>query len=253
MMVSPATHLIFVFTAPSSRFASLSGAAGGAGRESVSGLKQKTDIPVKKQLLLIGLLCSAWTTWTINGFAAPGDTTWVQAHKDVWLDWYNDFDTTVQFPDGTTSYRKIQMSFMLGKYNCPGNPQYCSDWDYTVQIFIMTPGGDTLELGRLITPYAKGLRMPADWKGEYLFDVTDYYPLLKNRATVRVHYSGYSGGFTANIRFAFIEGVRTRDVLRIDPLWRGGYDYGNPADPIDDQITAISRTVPAGTDQTAMI
>ncbi|MBL7711171.1 MAG: hypothetical protein JNL13_01850, partial [Chitinophagaceae bacterium] len=27
--------------------------------------------------------------------AAPGDTTWVQAQKGIWLDYYNNFDTTV--------------------------------------------------------------------------------------------------------------------------------------------------------------
>src|SRR4051812_2891710 len=82
--------------------------------------------------------------------AANGDTTWVQAHSDIWLDNYNNFDSTVQFPDGTKSYRKIYMIFTLGKYQCPGSPQYCGDWDYTVQNFLMTPGGDTLELSRLI-------------------------------------------------------------------------------------------------------
>ena len=203
---------------------------------------------MKRQLLVIGLLCSL----CIHVSATAGDTAWVQAQRDVWMDWYNDFDTAVQFPDGTASYRKIEMIFTLGKYACPGSPQYCSDWDYTVQVFVMTPGGDTLELGRLITPYAKGARMPADWKGTYVFDVTDYYPVLKDNATVRVHYSGYSGGFTADVRFAFVEGTRTRDVLRIDRLWHGSFDYGNAADPIENKIAAVGKTVPAGTDRTEL-
>ena len=179
--------------------------------------------------------------------AAPGDTTWVQAHSDKWLDWYNNFDTTVTFPDGSVSYRKVIMVFTLGKYACPGNPQYCSDWDYTVQTKLMTPGGDTVELGRLITPYANSASMPASWKGVYRYDVTDFYPLLKNSATVRVHYSGYSGGFTANVRFAFIEGTPPRNVVGITPIWKNSYNYGHGPVAINAALDNVSLTAPAGT------
>ena len=179
--------------------------------------------------------------------AAPGDTTWVQAHSDKWLDWYNNFDTTVTFPDGSVSYRKVIMVFTLGKYACPGNPQYCSDWDYTVQTKLMTPGGDTVELGRLITPYANSASMPASWKGVYRYDVTDFYPLLKNSATVRVHYSGYSGGFTANVRFAFIEGTPPRNVVGITPIWKNSYNYGHGPVAINAALGNVSLTAPAGT------
>lgn len=180
-----------------------------------------------------------------NTYAAPGDTTWVQAQTDTWLDWYNNFDTSVTFPNGSVQYRKIYMVFTLGKYVCPGNPQYCADWDYTVQTLWMTPGGDTVELGRLITPYANSLRMTAAWKGTYIFDVTDYYPLLKNQGTVRVHYAGYSGGFTANIRFAFIEGTPPRDVAGITAIWKGGYNYGHGSTPINTALGNVVLTAPA--------
>src|SRR5690606_24951043 len=126
------------------------------------------------------------------------------------------------------------MVFTLGKYICPPNEQYCSDWDYTVQTKLMTPGGDTVELGRLITPYANSMRMTANWKGVYQFDVTDFYPLLQNSNTVRVHYSGYSGGFTADVKFAFIEGTPERNVVGIKPLWKGGFNYGHGSTPIND-------------------
>ena len=179
--------------------------------------------------------------------AAPGDTTWVQAHSDKWLDWYNNFDTTVTFPDGSVSYRKVIMVFTLGKYVCPGNPQYCADWDYTVQTKLMTPGGDTVELGRLITPYANSASMPASWKGVYRYDVTDFYPLLKNSATVRVHYSGYSGGFTANVRFAFIEGTPPRNVVGITPIWKNSYNYGHGPVAINAALGNVSLTAPTGT------
>ncbi len=184
-----------------------------------------------------------------NVKAAVGDTTWVQAHSDVWLDWYNNFDTTVKFPAPGKTYRKVYMTITLGKYQCPGSPQYCGDWDYTVQTYIMTPAGDTLELGRLITPYANSSypRTPITWKQRYIFDVTDLYPILKDSATVRLHYSGYSGGFTGNIKFAFIEGTPNRNVLGVEKIYDGSWNYGDPNAPIDNFLPAVSKTAPSGT------
>lgn len=200
---------------------------------------------MKKRLYLWVTMCLLAST----AFAGNGDTTFVQAHSDKWLDWYNNFDTTVAFPDGSKTYRNVYMTFTLGKYLCPGSPQYCGDWDYTVQTFLMTKSGDTVELGRLITPYANASypRTPWTWKQRYVFDVTDYYPLLKDSATVRIHYSGYSGGFTANVRFAFVEGTPARNVVGVKPLWDRSYDYGKASDPIDNNVTAQSLTAPSGT------
>jgi hypothetical protein len=198
-------------------------------------------------LFFIVLLISA------KSFSSPGDTTWVQAHNNVQLDWYNNFDASVSFPNGSVTYRKIIMIFTLGKYSCPGNPQYCGDWDYTVQNFLMTPT-DTFELARLITPYANASypRTGWSWKQRYYFDVTNYYPVLKNAATIRVNYQGWSGGFTANIRFAFIEGTPPRNVTGIQRLWHGSFLYGNTTDPIENHLPALNTTVPANTQQANM-
>ncbi|MBS1630080.1 MAG: T9SS type A sorting domain-containing protein [Bacteroidetes bacterium] len=178
--------------------------------------------------------------------AAPGDTTWVQANN-VQLNYYNNFDTSILFPDSSVSYRKIYMIATIGKYACPGSPQYCGDWDYTVQTFFMgISHPDTLELGRLITPYAHTgwYRFAANWTQRYIFDVTDYYPILRDSGTVRIHYSGYSGGFTANIRFAFIEGTPERNVLRVDRLWHGNFNYGHGSTPINTALVPESEIPP---------
>lgn len=178
--------------------------------------------------------------------AAPGDTTWVQANVSE-LSWYGNYDSTVSFPT-TGTYRNIYMVVTIGKYVCPGSPTYCGDWDYTVQNFLMTPGGDTLELGRLITPYANSgaPRTPNSWTHRYVFDVTDYASKLQGTGTVRIHYSGYSGGFTGNIKFAFVEGTPDRNVTGIQRLWRGSYGYGGATD-IDTYFPEVTATAPAGT------
>src|SRR5690606_19318716 len=83
--------------------------------------------------------------------------------------------------------------------------------------------------------------------GSYVFDVSDYYPLLKDSATIRIHYSGYSGGFTANLKFRFIEGTPQRDVVGITSLWNGSFSYGHGNTPINTALGNVSLTAPAGT------
>jgi hypothetical protein len=203
-------------------------------------------------------LLSTLAIWAQCAMGAVGDTTWVQANS-TYLTYYGSFDTTVDFPSGSTSYRRIYMIFTLGKYSCPGYTYgtgavpWCGDWDYTVQNYLMTPGGDTLELSRLITPYANSLapRTPLSWTQRYIFDVTDYASKLRGSATSRIFYSGYSGGFTANIKFAFIEGTPDRNVVAIKRLWRGSYAYGDTtrggANNINVHFGSRTETVPTGT------
>lgn len=185
--------------------------------------------------------------------AAPGDTTVVQAHYNLQMDHHGNFDSTVAFPDGTKKYRKIIMEYTLGRYACPGSPQYCGDWDYTISTHVQTKNGDTMEIGRLISPYAgnSGPRTGPSWKHRYVFDVTDFYNQLKDTVLVRNRYSGYSWGFTANIKFYFIEGTPPRDVIKAENLWRGSLAYGKTPS-IDDRIDSKNRTAPTGTQSTEL-
>lgn len=194
-------------------------------------------------------------------FGANGDSTWVQATNRRFDrgNGFGAYDTSVVFPSSATTYRKIYMVFTLGKYPCPGydpnNPGdgpgqsgWCGDWDYTIENVLMTPSGDTLELGRLITPYARQTwpRTPLTWTNRYIFDVTDYYPVLKDSATMRVFYSGYSKGFRGDIKFLFIEGTPERDVMKVERIWHGSFTYGG-ATPISAKLPPLARTAPNGT------
>lgn len=190
-------------------------------------------------LLTIGLLMN------FCSLAAPGDTTWVQANTTD-LDNYGAYDAKVGFPVPGKSYRQIYMIFTLGKHPCASS--VCGDWDYTVQNFVMLPGGESFELGRLITPYANvaGPRTPFTWKQRYVFDVTDYAPVLHDSATMRIFYSGYSGGFTGDIKFAFIEGGPDREVVAVKRLWNGSFGYGG-ATSINVNFNDMLIPVPAST------
>lgn len=202
---------------------------------------------MKKLLLAVALLA----TYTVQ--AAPGDTTSVQAHSTIQMNHNGNFDTTIEFPDGSKTYRKVLMTFTLGKYMCPGSPQYCGDWDYTISNFLMTKTGDTVELGRFISPYANANypRTPWSWTQRYVYDVTDFYTLLKDSATVRIQYSGYSWGFTGDINFEFIEGTPPRNVLGVERLWGGSFPYGKTPS-INDRLASMNKTAPANTKYTEL-
>ena len=193
------------------------------------------------------ILCAFIMGFSCFAKAAPGDTTWVQANITN-LDGYGNYDSLVSFPTTTgITYRKIYMIFTLGKHMCGGSG-YCGDWDYTVQNYLMVPGGDTLEIGRLITPYANAgaPRTPWTWQQHYVYDVTEYATLLHGAEFMRIFYSGYSGGFTANIKFAFIEGTPDRTPIAVHRLWDGSWGYGGTPD-INTHFPALTETAPTGT------
>ena len=206
---------------------------------------------------------------------SQNDTTHVQAHIDAQLTWYGNYDAIAAFPIEDISYEKILMDFTMG---CADGG--CSHWDYTVSVYLMHPTGvldsnitvlDTLsieplevdttwnvyevtekfELGRLITPYGNYMdwNQPTDpndlydenWEHSYIFDVTDFAPLLTDSSLIRVHYDGWSSGFSATVDFDFIEGIPPRDVLSIENIAPvGGYSYQSLAD--DQNFQPITKS-----------
>ena len=138
-----------------------------------------------KKIILILFLAELFH---LRSFAAPGDTTWVTVWNLRKLTQYGNIDTTAVFPTGKR-YRKIRMHYILGRYACPGAPQYCGSWDYTTQIHALPTGKDTVEIGRVITPFA------SDWlqqnkKHDYIVDVTDYASVLDGSTGMRFDYEG---------------------------------------------------------------
>jgi hypothetical protein len=201
--------------------------------------------------------------FAVSAVAAPGDTTWVTAHSKTDMVWWNHYKDTASFPDGSKKYHKIIMYYTMG---CATGG--CSDWDYTTRVSLLKPTGvmdsnvakiDTLstsplvidttwnvfevkepfELARVITPYGNSLNN--NWTHDFVYDVTDYYPLLKNDVELSIHYQGWSRGFSATLKFAFIEGTPAREVVKIENLYEGRGDYLNSSDFERDHLP--SRTV----------
>jgi len=70
------------------------------------------------------------------------------------------------------------------------------------------------EIGRYITPYGIGLDLgPKGFK--WIFDVTDYAPILRNNVTL----SAGNQQELIDLTFKFIKGTPPRNVTQIDQLW----------------------------------
>lgn len=166
--------------------------------------------------------------------ANPGDTTVVTVWNLRKLTQYGNYDTTAVFPTGKR-YRKIRMHYILGRYACPGNPQYCGSWDYTTQIFARPANNDSVEIARVITPYA------TDWLQQnkthtYIEEVTDYASILDGTCGMRFNYSGYSWGFNITLKIEFIEGIPPMDALKVKNVYGGYFPYGNSANSIENYL-----------------
>lgn len=96
------------------------------------------------------------------------------------------------------------------------------------------------ELGRYITPYGIGLSLGDGWT--WTFDVSDYRTLLADS----VHLAAGNWQELLDMEFWMIKGTPPRDVLGIQNLWTGGFNYGDPTNPIDTYLTPITVDVPAG-------
>ena len=87
---------------------------------------------------------------------------------------------------------------------------------------------ENYELARVITPYGSGLAN--NWEFTTVFDITDFIQILRDSVEIRCHYSGWSSGFSATLDFEFIEGTPARDVVKVENIYSGGYNYTSSSD-----------------------
>lgn len=166
--------------------------------------------------------------------ANPGDTTWVTIYNLRKITQWGNYDTSAALPIGKT-FRKIRLHYILGRYACPSGTQYCGSWDYTTQVYAKPANADTVELARIITPYA------TDWlttnrTHDFMVDVTDYASILNGNLDFRYKYDGYSWGFTLTLKLEMIEGIPTMEALSVKNIYDGYYAYGNTSSPIENYL-----------------
>ena len=200
---------------------------------------------IRNIVLFFLLLCCSGAT-----FAAPGDTTVVLTSPVLNADYSTNFDTLIVLPT-TKTYRKIFLVYTVNSHSCPAGSTYCHQWDYIGNVTLKSPLGDTVELARIITPFATSgwTRFPAPpaWKEDYVFDVTDFAPMLNGSITINSSLGVGSPGFGIYTKLIFIEGTPDRNTVAINSLYTHGGTYGNAGNPIDNNFPVLNKTAPAGT------
>jgi hypothetical protein len=95
------------------------------------------------------------------------------------------------------------------------------------------------ELARYITPYGNGLSLGNGWT--WTFDVSDYRTLLAD--SVRLAAGNWQE--LLDMKFLMIKGTPPRNVVSIQNLWNGGFNYGISSDPIENKLTPLKVKIPA--------
>jgi hypothetical protein len=111
-----------------------------------------------------------------------------------------------------------------------GDKYPCGEWDYHTHTVVYVPDGDSVEafeLGSFITPYGKRLVMGGEAGWTWVYDVTDYAPLLRGDVDLK---SGNNQKLL-DMKFLFIEGTPPRDVIAVQNIYpQGLYKYEHLAD-----------------------
>jgi hypothetical protein len=87
-------------------------------------------ILMNKPLQLLFLLFFCLPGMTL-GMRSASDTITVRAHNKAHMNWYGNYDVMAHFPDSSTDFKKVTLKYTLG---CPSGG--CSDWDYTMRVFV---------------------------------------------------------------------------------------------------------------------
>jgi hypothetical protein len=95
------------------------------------------------------------------------------------------------------------------------------------------------ELARYITPYGNGLSLGTGWT--WTFDLSDYATLLHDS----VHLSAGNWQELLDMQLLFIVGTPPRNVVGIQNLWNGNFDYGFANNPIENHLVPLTVNVPS--------
>lgn len=193
-----------------------------------------------------------------NTQAANGDTLHVVSHQNVVMttdpggSGTNENKQWAVFPAAGTSYRK---AFVEMKYKCPDG-MTCGEWDYIDQILLRRVGGvngadRNLELVRFITPYGLTFNA-ATWSFKWHVDVTDFAMYLHDSVEISYVHTGYESssgrGWDVTLDFNMVEGPWVMEPVNVVDLWNGSWGFGNPANPIENYLTAMPETLSAQTE-----
>ena len=111
-----------------------------------------------------------------------------------------------------------------------GDKYACGEWDYLWSTFVDVPKGDSTEqfcLGSFVTPYGKRLEMGDETGWEWVYDISEYAPILKGDLNLQVG----NNQELLDLKFHFIKGTPLRDVIAVENIYPyADYKYEHLAD-----------------------
>jgi len=149
-------------------------------------------------------------------YADIGNTLIVQTFTFNDIEKRRDF---FEFPDDIRTWEKIYMYKTLKCDEQTKKDSFpCGEWDYSTFTLLYIPIGDTIEIYELenyVTPYGMGIDLNGNCGWTYIYDVTDYAPLLRGSVEI----SSGNQQELLNMKFFFVEGVPSRDVISVENLY----------------------------------
>ncbi len=127
------------------------------------------------------------------------------------------------FPEKGENWEKILMVRTLKCDEKTAADKFpCGEWDYHTHTIVYVPKDDTTEIfqiGSFITPYGKRLKLGDENGWSWVYDVTDYGPLLTGEKEI---WSGNNQELL-DMKFYFIKGKPARNIISVENI----YPYGN--------------------------
>ena len=153
-------------------------------------------------------------------FSTPSPKGWNAHYKNI-----------ASFPNTDEQWAKILMIQTLKCDSLTAGDKYpCGEWDYIWSTFVDVPKGDTTEkfcLGSFVTPYGKRLEMGGESGWEWIYDISEYAPILKGNLNLQVG----NNQELLDLKFHFIKGTPPRDVISVQNIYPyADYKYEYLAD-----------------------
>jgi hypothetical protein len=135
------------------------------------------------------------------------------------LGWNAQYNTIVSFPNSNKEWSKILMVQTLKCDSLTAGDKYaCGEWDYIWSTFVDIPKGNTTEqfcLGSFVTPYGKRLELGGESGWEWVYDISEYAPILKGDLNLTVG----NNQELLDLKFFFIEGTPPRNVISVANIY----------------------------------
>ena len=180
----------------------------------------------------VSFICIFFATSLIHGRLANIQDT-LTLHPISWETpspegWNAQYVKEIDFPKNEGTWAKIMMVHTLKcDPNTKGDKYPCGEWDYIWNTLIEVPTQDSSEIfsiGSFVTPYGKGVDLGGEKGWEWTYDLSDYAPILNGSCKISVG----NNQELLDLKFLFIKGTPTREVLQVDNIYPyGKYKYSD--------------------------